>query len=80
MEDDVGIGSETLYDFEVRMTANDSFVDAEFGSERLGLVGTTNKNGNIKLAAFGVLEKPGEDRATDVALIEAFHYQSLQLA
>ena len=67
VEGDVGLRSETLDDVQVSVAANDGLVHAELGLERLGLLGVADEDGDIELAALGVLKDLGEDSTADEA-------------
>lgn len=67
VESNVGLSSEAFHDLEVGIAANDSLVDAEFSLESLRLLGVADEDGDIKLAALGVLENLGKDSAANEA-------------
>ena len=67
VEGDVGLRSKTLDDLEVGVAAHDGLVHAELGLESLRLLGAADEDGDIELAALGVLEDLCEDGAADEA-------------
>lgn len=67
MEDNVGVGYETLDCLEVRVAAHDSFVDAKVGLKCLSLFGAANENSDVELATLGVLQELRENSTTDIA-------------